>query len=76
MSKCQEYEPFTNSQKSKEQVLTHNQGFQKMIKKTTEPVKEPYPELLSLYKNSKAQNQRVFEFPNVSKSWNQKVLWL
>jgi len=60
--------------KSKEQVLTHNQGFQKMIKKTTEPVKEPYPELLSLYKNSKAQNQRVFEFPNVSKSCNQKVL--
>jgi hypothetical protein len=39
-----------------------------MIKKTTEAVEEPYPELLSLYKNSKAQNQRVFEFSNVSKS--------
>ncbi len=54
--------------KSKELVLTHNQGFQNTIKKTTEPVEEPYPELLSLYKNSKPQNQRVFEFSNVSKS--------
>jgi hypothetical protein len=54
--------------KSKEPVLTHKQGFQKTIKKTTEPVEEPYTELLSLCKNSKAQNQRVFEFSNVSKS--------
>jgi len=54
--------------KSKELVLTHNQGFQKTIKKTTERVEEPYTELLSLCKNSKTQNQRVFEFSNVSTS--------
>jgi len=58
--------------KSKEPVLTHKQGFQKTIKKTTEPVEEPYPELLSLAKIQKPKtrgylNSQMFQNPETKR---------